>query len=115
MSTTAYVLPGFTCSIRADILIARKLFYCRATSVVKATVGACKGCKGRITDPMPKPSSTVLLVTSALVMVWEKHRLRRRSISPLTQIRNAAVFHAKRWRYDMWPGSPAEGYVLQPG
>jgi hypothetical protein len=117
VSTTAYVLPGFPYSDPRRYLNSEKVvFIVVPRSVVKATVGACKGCKARITDLYA--STYVDCVVGDIGpcdQMGEASMAAAKYFNVNSDPKCGGSSDAKRWRYDMWPGSPAEGYVLQAG
>ena len=117
VSTTAYVLPAFNYSDPRRYLDSEKVvFIVVPHSVVKATIGACKGSMGA-------HDGSVCQYLRRLCC-W-RHRAVRSSGRSVDCSEKYFVINsdakcggssdAKRWRYDIWPGIAAQGYVLQPG
>ena len=117
VSTTAYVLPAFNYSDPRRYLDSEKVvFIVVPHSVVKATIGACKGCRARMTDLHAN-----IYVDCVVGDIGPSDHLGEASIAAAKYFdinsdpKCGGSSDAKRWRYDIWPGIAAEGYVLQPG
>jgi hypothetical protein len=84
--------------------------------VVKATRGACKGCKARLTD-----LNSNTYVDCVVGDIGPSDQMGEASIAAAKHFdvnsdpKCGGSSDSKRWRYDIWPGIAAEGYVLQPG
>lgn len=117
ISTTAYVVEGFPYSDPRHYLDSENVvFSVVPMSVLKATVGVCKGCRARITD-----LHTSVYVDCVIGDVGPSDHMGEASMAAAKYFdvnpdpKCGGSSDEKRWRYDMWPGLAAEGYVLQPG
>jgi hypothetical protein len=117
VSTTAYVVPGFPYSDPRRYLDSEKIvFIVVPMPVLKSTTGICKGCRARMTD-----LHTKVYVDCVVGDVGPSDHLGEASMAAAKYFdinsdpKSGGSSDSKRWRYDIWPGIVAEGYVLQAG
>jgi hypothetical protein len=117
VSTTAYIWSQFPHSDPRRYLNSEKVVFIVAPMpVIKQTSGKCKGCRARMTD-----LHTKTFVDCVVGDIGPSDHLGEASMAAAAYFginddpKSGGSSDSKRWRYDIWPGIAAEGYVLQSG
>ena len=115
VSTTAYFVPGYYYSDPRCYLHSGDVpFMVIPGNVRKATVGKCKGCRGKVTDN--KTGKTIDCVVGD---IGPSDHMGEASMAVAdffgidSNPKNGGSSDETRFRYECWPGVAMQGFVLQ--